>query len=87
MDLQPRRSGTEPSPFSAFATTQTEDAHEHACSLQQWIQTYEQLSPGRFNGEIEEAWFGNVQVFRERTNQMVLRPDLPGKARGHSGFR
>lgn len=71
MDLQPRRSDTEPSPLSAFATTRTEDAHEHACSLQQWIQTYEQLSPGRFNGEIEEAWFGNVQVFLERTNQMV----------------
>ena len=71
MEFLPRRSGTEPSPFSAFATTRTEDAHEHACSLQQWIQTYEQLSPGRFNGEIEEAWFGNVQVFRERTNQMV----------------
>ena len=47
------------------------DADEHAEGLQHWKQRYEQLSPGRFEGHLEEAWFGNLQVFRERTNQTV----------------
>ncbi len=47
------------------------DADDHASNLQHWKQQYMQLSPGRFEGRLEEAWFGNVQVFRERTNQCV----------------
>jgi AraC family transcriptional regulator, ethanolamine operon transcriptional activator len=55
----------------SFTTATTDDAHEHAHCLQHWKQRYEQLSAGRFSGGVEEAWFGNVQVFRERTNQIV----------------
>lgn len=47
------------------------DADDHASNLQHWKQHYVQLSAGRFEGRLEEAWFGNVQVFRERTNQSV----------------
>jgi AraC family ethanolamine operon transcriptional activator len=60
-----------------FSTTSTDDAYDHARSLQHWNQTYEQLSAGRFRGELEEVWFGNVQVFRERTNQIVHECGLP----------
>lgn len=47
------------------------DADDHAAGLQHWQQDYEQLSTGAFEGVLDEVWFGNVQLFRERTNQIV----------------
>ena len=49
------------------------DADEHAEALRAWDQRYDQLTPGRFAGHLTEAWLDDVQVFRERTNQMVLQ--------------
>lgn len=49
----------------------TRDADEQAAKLSQWDQSYEQLTPGRFEGELFEAWFDDIQLFRERTNQSV----------------
>lgn len=49
----------------------TTDADDHAAGLQHWQQDYEQLSGGAFHGILDEAWFGTVQIFRERTNQVV----------------
>jgi len=49
----------------------TTDADDHAAGLQHWQQDYEQLSGGSFYGVLDEAWFGTVQIFRERTNQVV----------------
>lgn len=49
----------------------TTDADDHAAGLQHWSQDYEQLSTGAFEGVLDEVWFGNVQLFRERTNQIV----------------
>lgn len=53
------------------------DADSHAASLQHWKQEYEQLSNGRFSGFLDEVWFGNVQLFREKTNQVVHETGLP----------
>ncbi|WP_174718446.1 helix-turn-helix domain-containing protein [Azoarcus sp. DN11] len=49
----------------------TRDADDHAACLQHWNQRYDQLSAGSFTGRFDEFWFDNVQVFRERTNQVV----------------
>lgn len=49
------------------------DAHEQAASVQHWDQRYEQLTPGRFEGEVEELCVGPVQVFFERANQTVMQ--------------
>jgi AraC family transcriptional regulator, ethanolamine operon transcriptional activator len=49
------------------------DADEHAEALGAWDQRYEQLTPGRFAGHVTETWIDDVQVFRERTNQMVFQ--------------
>ena len=49
----------------------THDADDHASCLQHWRQRYDQLSAGAFVGKFEEFWFGNIQVFRERTNQVI----------------
>lgn len=56
--------------------TITTDADDHAAGLQHWQQDYEQLSGGAFYGVLDEAWFGNVQIFRERTNQVVHETGL-----------
>lgn len=49
----------------------TADADDHASCLQHWNQRYDQLSAGHFQGRFDEYWFGNVQVFREKTNQVI----------------
>ncbi|NMM27373.1 MAG: helix-turn-helix domain-containing protein [Glaciimonas sp.] len=49
----------------------TVDTDDHAVGLQHWQQEYEQLSGGTFSGFTDEVWFGNVQMFRERSNQVL----------------
>jgi AraC family ethanolamine operon transcriptional activator len=49
------------------------DAAEQAASLPDWDQRYEQLSAGRFEGEVDELRVGPVQVFAERANQTVMQ--------------
>ncbi len=49
------------------------DAGEQAASLPDWDQRYEQLSAGRFEGEVDELRVGPVQVFAERANQTVMQ--------------
>lgn len=49
----------------------TADADDHAACLQHWNQRYDQLTAGHFQGRFEEYWFGNIQVFREQTNQVI----------------
>lgn len=51
--------------------TITADADDHAVGLQHWKQEYHQLSGGHFHGVLNEIWFGNIQLFREQTNQIV----------------
>lgn len=50
-----------------------EDADEHADNLRDWDQCYEQLSAGRFQGGLVDAWFNDIQLFRETTNQSVIQ--------------
>ena len=49
----------------------TRDADEHAANLRQWDQTYEQLTPGPFEGRLSEIWLDGIQFFREITSQSV----------------
>lgn len=53
------------------------DADNHAASLQHWEQEYEQLSNGKFSGSLDEVWFGNIQLFREKTDQVLHQTGLP----------
>ncbi|MCU0869592.1 MAG: helix-turn-helix domain-containing protein [Burkholderiales bacterium] len=52
---------------SSYSDRTCRDADEHAASLREWDQTYDQISAGRFDGQVTDAWMGDVQVFRERT--------------------
>ena len=49
----------------------THDIDQQAEMLQEWKQTYVQLSPGRFEGRIVETCFGDIQFFREITDQAI----------------
>lgn len=80
--------------------TRARDASEQAASLRDWDQRYEQISAGRFDGEVRQLQVGPVQVFTERANQTVMqagrvnanlvsvalvRPgDAPGWCDGHA---
>jgi AraC family ethanolamine operon transcriptional activator len=46
----------------------TRDIDEQAAQLRGWNQTYDQFSPGAFNGSFAEANLGSVQLFREVTS-------------------
>ncbi|WP_434984332.1 helix-turn-helix domain-containing protein [Vreelandella zhaodongensis] len=50
------------------------DADEHAQNLTRWQQQYDQLSPGRFYGRLDEISLPAMQVFKEHTGQ-ALRQD------------
>lgn len=50
------------------------DADEHAQNLTRWQQQYDQLSPGRFYGRLDEIELSAMQVFKEHTEQ-ALRQD------------
>lgn len=56
---------------AAILQTTCSDIDEHATKLSRWDQKYEQLTPGAFSGSVSEAWFGGLQLLRERTNQSV----------------
>lgn len=47
------------------------DADEHAHNLSQWQQLYDQLTPGRFSGQLTELWLDGIQVFYEYTSHAM----------------
>lgn len=61
-----------PSPY-AYLNRITHDSDEHAEALQAWNQTYDQLSPGHFEGTVTDIWFKGLQIFREQTNRAVAQ--------------
>lgn len=60
-----------------YQRTTSDDVNDHAASLSRWDQQYEQVSAGRFAGQLEELWLGPLQVFRESTGQAVLQRGAP----------
>ena len=62
-----------PEQAALFHKTVSEDADAHAESLEKWQQSYDQLTAGRFLGVLREIWLGDMQLFRETTNQAVLQ--------------
>ena len=48
-----------------------DDLWQHANNLSGWQQQYDQLSRGRFEGELQELWLDEVQVFHEHTSQAL----------------
>jgi AraC family ethanolamine operon transcriptional activator len=59
-------------------TVHTSSLWEHERVLMGWNQVYDQLSRGRFSGQITEALIGDVQLFEEKTSQAVFETG-PGR--------
>ncbi len=59
----------------AFGTraARTGDVDEQAALLDGWNQSYAQLSAGRFDGQIEEAWLDGVHLFVESTSRRLMQ--------------
>jgi len=52
---------------------QTGDIDEHAFAVEGWRLQYDQLSPGRFHGELSALRLGDVSLLRDRSNQAMLK--------------
>jgi AraC family ethanolamine operon transcriptional activator len=59
-------------------TVHTSNLWQHERVLTGWNQVYDQLSKGRFSGQITEALIGDVQLFEEKTSQAVFETG-PGR--------
>lgn len=49
------------------------DASQHAASLYDWNQRYEQLSGGQFTGHFERLQLGRIHVFKETANRTLVQ--------------
>lgn len=54
-----------------LCTNPTKDANQQAAGLVNWQQEYDQISNGRFLGQIRERRFSSVHVFREDSNRAL----------------
>ncbi|WP_426117224.1 helix-turn-helix domain-containing protein [Pseudomonas sp. DSP3-2-2] len=52
---------------------QTHDPDEHASHLSGWRLSYDQLSHGRFEGELDEFRSDKIQMVRDRSNQAMTK--------------
>lgn len=56
---------------TGLRTTAAHDADDHAHNLTGWDQLYDQLSAGRFSGQLTELRLPQMQIFRESTSQAL----------------
>lgn len=57
----------------AYSHQQSSDASQHAASLYDWNQRYEQLSRGQFSGSFERLQLGRIHVFKETANRTLVQ--------------
>lgn len=52
---------------------QTLDIEDHALGMPGWQLRYDQLTAGRFSGELTELHLGGMQLIRDRANQAMVK--------------
>jgi AraC family ethanolamine operon transcriptional activator len=62
---------TPPSEDVAVSVVLTNDVDEQAAALDDWAETYQQMSPGRFSGCLRQLQFGRTQLFHESSSHCV----------------
>lgn len=74
-DMLPLRESASADPQSGAATKMQRrvatDVDDHAANLTNWNQLYDQLTPGCFEGRLNEFWLGRLQIFEEFTSQAI----------------
>jgi AraC family ethanolamine operon transcriptional activator len=58
-------------PRQGFYSHVANDVDDQAVNLTGWRQIYDQLTPGRFAGSIQEVWLGGMQIFLESTSHVL----------------
>ncbi|RZS46870.1 helix-turn-helix domain-containing protein [Sphaerotilus mobilis] len=73
--MTPSHAPNPPAAAVAFGVrvARTGDVDEQAALLDGWNQGYAQLSAGRFDGQIEEAWLDGVHLFVESTSRRLMQ--------------
>lgn len=61
------------SPVGRLQYRQTLDIEEHAQAMSGWQLRYDQLTAGRFSGELTELHLGGMQLIRDRANQSMVK--------------
>jgi AraC family transcriptional regulator, ethanolamine operon transcriptional activator len=60
-------------PLAGLRFRQTLDIEEHAQAMSGWQLRYDQLTAGRFSGELTELRLGSMQLIRDRANQSMAK--------------
>lgn len=60
-------------------SSRSHEVGAHAKILTAWEQHYNQISHGKFEGHVTEAWIGGLQIFEEKMSQAVSQTGM-----GHS---
>jgi len=64
-------------PQVSIRVSDTHDADEQAACLAGWGQCYEQMSSGAFDGHFESYRFDGIELFCERSNQVIQQYGQP----------
>jgi AraC family transcriptional regulator, ethanolamine operon transcriptional activator len=64
------------SPYSVRISSRIQEASDHMRLLQGWGLKYEQLSRGRFEGSLREAWLDGIHVYQESLSQVVFQSGM-----------
>lgn len=66
--------GNQPaSTYSGIRHSRASDIDEHAHNLSSWQVRYDQMTPGRFDGELTELRCDWMQLVRDRSNQAMIK--------------
>ncbi|UFH48313.1 helix-turn-helix domain-containing protein [Pseudomonas sp. KNUC1026] len=57
----------------------TQDIDEHALALDGWHMHYDQVSSGRFEGQLGELWLDGMQVVWDKSNQAMIKSGDAGR--------
>jgi len=60
-----------PATAVAVSAVSASDVDEQAALLEDWAETYQQLSCGRFSGQLRQLKFGTTQLFHESSSHCV----------------
>ncbi|UBR51608.1 helix-turn-helix domain-containing protein [Halomonas sp. FeN2] len=63
----------EPATSGAFFECQTHDIIEHAQTPSGWTLNYEQVSAGKFLGQVCQLQLPNIQIIEDKTNQAMIK--------------
>lgn len=60
-------------PYAARLFSRIQEASDHTRLLRDWGLRYEQLSRGKFEGSLQEAWLDGIHLYRETLSQVVFQ--------------